>query len=252
MRACFNLVKLGPLKRCADMHMHTLPPPALPCAHTRSLSDIHACECACVHKNWLIFPYLHAMQVFKLLLVAFMQPLIVESGISFSVMLMVTLNTDFPWVSCSGFQNSVKVWSHPENLTAPKGFLLIWRTWWDTLCLTSGSCAWIFFLWMLTGWGEEGPSDLTLSWPGHAAKDGPTKEKARARHTLPQGQFEAGAYFGYSDTLWRRILSVDYVGWLGRLDWVACLNLEKEILVNKIFSLLVIWASLERLRPDIL
>lgn len=64
----------------------------------------YACECACVHKNGLVFHYLHAMQVMKLL-VAFMQPLIVGSGISFSVMLMVTLNTDFPLVSCSGFQN---------------------------------------------------------------------------------------------------------------------------------------------------
>lgn len=80
------------------------------------------------------------------------------------------------------------------------------------LCLTSALCAQIFFLWMLTRWGKEGQSDLIFSWPRHATKDGSRKEKARARHTFPQGQFEAGAYFGYSYTLWRRILSVDYVG----------------------------------------
>lgn len=66
------------------------------------------------------------------------------------------------------------------------------------------------------------------------------------------GQFGAGAYFRYSDTLRRRILSVGYVGCVWWLERVTRLNLEKRILVNKMFSLLAIWASLERLRPDIL
>lgn len=107
-----NFVKPCRLKSCINMHILTLPLPALACACSWSLCDIHARKCACVHKNWLVFYYLHVMQVIKLsLLVAFKQPLIIESGICSSVMLM-TLNTDFPWVSRNGFQNWGKFHVH--------------------------------------------------------------------------------------------------------------------------------------------
>lgn len=101
----------------------------------------------------------------------------------------------------------------------------------------------IFFLWTLrrlTVWP-------CLSWSGCTAKGGPTKEKAIARHTPLhplQGQFGAEAYFRYAGTLRRRIHSVRYVGCLRWLGWVICLNLEKGIFINKMFSFLVSWDSL--------
>lgn len=169
------------------------------------------------------------MQIIELLLVAFKQLLIVGFGLRSSVMLMI-LDAACPWESCSGFQKWVNLTCFGPTLrTYLHQRALLW-TWGPhaMCCVLRLVCAPIFSSCGCWEVGER-QSDLSLSWSGHLTKSVPTEEKASARHPLPcQGRVGEGAYFRYSDTLQRGILSVGYVGCLWSLDWVTCLNLEKR------------------------
>lgn len=153
---------------------------------------------------------------------------------------LVTGNTGFPWVSCNGSKNWVDFtcFDPPWENNCTKEFSAQLG---DILCCVSLLVFGLRFSYCGHWEDRDKRDNLTLAFHGLDTQPRVNQQnKARERHSPAPAR--DSICFRYSDTfqITFRILSAAYVGRLWWLEWATCLNLEKEILVNKVFSLLVL------------
>lgn len=129
-----------------------------------------------VYKNWLIFHHIDAMQVLKLLSVAFNHCRVWDDFLGdFQYRLPLS---ELQWLWELGEFHVF--WTHPEKITAPRSFLPNWGT----------SCA-VFPNWSVgpkvlpTDSEKTGRRGTVWPWCGHTTKGEPTKRGQRKAHPAP-------------------------------------------------------------------